>query len=364
MNTAQLQLFTDRLLNWYDRNRRTLPWRENPDPYSVWISEVMLQQTTVGAVEGRFESWMGRFPDIESVAGASEREVLAEWEGLGYYQRARRLHAAARKMVEEFDGDVPRRKEDLRRLPGIGPYIASAIRSIAFGADEVALDANLRRVFMRLLALRGRPSDRSVAKKVSRAATTALPEGKSSSYNQGLMDFGSLICRSRSPDCGRCFATDICGAYQDGLQEEIPRRNPKKTERIETAVAVFLRDTSIYIQRRPAEGLFGGMWEFPGGKLEAGETPEHAVMREVREELGVECEPVEKLTSFVHYYTRFRVTLHAFICEAHDRVETGEAHRWVPLEEIEQYPMPSANRQLIGNLRDWMGGKAGGLGSV
>ncbi len=347
----ELDEFIDRLFSWYETHKRDLPWRDDPSPYEVWISEVMLQQTTVPAIEGRFEQWMERFPTIETVAEASEQDILAEWEGLGYYQRASRLHAAARQVVKEHAGQLPRAEDKLRDLPGVGPYIASAIRSIAFGADVIALDANLSRVFMRLLAIRGRPGVSAVRDQVREAAQRVLPEGDSSRFNQSLMDFGSIVCRPSDPDCGHCFATDLCAAFQKGLQEDIPERRRKKIKKIDTAVAIFIRDSHVYIQRRPPDGLFAGMWEFPGGKLEEGETPGEAVKREVQEELGVDSTVREKVTSFVHYYTRFEVTLHAFICKTEGTLIDNETHRWVELSDLNDYPMPSANRTLVGELR-------------
>lgn len=351
MNMPEMNTFVDRLFDWYAENRRQLPWRCDPSPYEVWVSEVMLQQTTVPAVAGRFEQWMEHFPTLEAVAGASEREILAEWEGLGYYQRATRIHAAAQRIVENHDGRIPRDRKALLDLPGVGPYIGAAIRSLAFGADEVAVDANLCRVFMRLRAIRGRATKTAVRKKVQNLAAEILPAGESSRFNQALMDFGSLVCRPSGPDCGHCFATDLCLGYRKGLQEDIPERRRKDVEKIDTAVAIFRNVSRIYIQKRPSDGLFGGMWEFPGGKVEAGETAGEAVRREVREELAVNCQVRDKLTSFVHYYTRFRVTLHAFMCVTDEELPEDCKHRWVELARIEEFPMPSANRQIIDRLR-------------
>ncbi len=343
--------FTKQLLSWYEAQKRDLPWRREPTPYRVWISEVMLQQTTVPAVAGRFEKWMARFPCIKSLAAAGERDVLLEWEGLGYYQRAARLHAAARSIVSEHDGQLPQDEQLLRRLPGIGPYIASAIRSLAFGKDTVAVDVNVCRVFMRLLALEGAPGESRVRRTVENAAYGILPAGDSSRFNQALMDFGSIICRASRPECDRCFAVANCRAFQEGLQNDIPGKRRKKLEEIETAVAVFLDGDSVYIQKRPRDGLFGGMWEFPGGKVKEKEPVSGAVVREVAEELRVGCRVREKVTSFVHFYTRYKVTLHAFLCSCEDDLPLDDEHRWVEVKSLSRYPMPSANRKLIERIR-------------
>ncbi len=346
-----METFAQRLIEWYEEQKRDLPWRNAPTAYGVWVSEVMLQQTTVPAVVGRFSRWMERFPDIPSLAAASERDVLSEWEGLGYYQRASRMREAARTIVEHHNGRLPSDETALRRLPGIGSYIASAIRSLAFGEDEVALDANVGRVFMRLLAIKTPAGNGRTRREIHEAASRILPADDSSRFNQALMDFGSLICRPANPECDRCFATQICRAFQEGRQHEIPPARRKKWEKIETSVAVFIDGAKVYIQQRPRDGLFGGMWEFPGGKVEPGETAVDAVVREVREELAAECTVTDKVTSFVHFYTRFRVTLHAFLCSTEANLPRDEKHQWVGWEEIGDYPMPTANRKLIGHIR-------------
>jgi A/G-specific adenine glycosylase len=301
-------------------------------------------------VLGRFDEWIQRYPDLNSVARASLQQVLSAWEGLGYYARARRLHRTARLVVQRHGGRLPRAGRDLQELPGIGPYIAAAIRSLAFGEPDVAVEANVMRVFLRLLGLERRPSESSARQVVSRYAARALPPQRPADFNQALMDFGSLLCRPRRPQCGQCFAAGLCVARRRGRQELIPRRRRRRLERISTAVAVFRRDGSIYVQRRPPEGLFGGMWEFPGGKVEDGETPAQALVREIREELGVTCTPGHALEPILHYYTRFRVTLHGFLGPPPAGLPVDETHRWVTPRESTELPMPAASRRLVGRL--------------
>lgn len=352
MDDATISRIAGRLLRWYARHRRDLPWRRNPTPYRVWVSEVMLQQTVVATVIPYFERWMDRFPDVGSVAAATEREVLALWQGLGYYQRARRLHRAARRIVQVHEGRLPSDRRGLRELPGIGPYIADAILSIAFGCDVVALDANLTRVFMRLLAVEGRGTKAEVRREVRRWAEAGLPRGRAADYNQALMDFGSLVCRPRSPLCEECPLRQDCAAFRLGMQYDIPTPRKRQLKRIQTAIAVFRRQGEVYIQKRPPGGLFAGLWEFPGGKVCDDETPREALRRECREELGVDCEPGEKLVELTHYYTVFEVRLHAFLCPPPEGLPVDETHRWVVLEELDEYPMPSANRQVVEALRE------------
>jgi A/G-specific adenine glycosylase len=297
-----------------------------------------------------FECWVRRWPDVASLARASERQVLSAWEGLGYYGRARRLHRAARLIVAEHGGRLPRETAALRGLPGVGPYVAAAVRSFAFGEDEVALDANLVRVFMRLLGIEGRGAEADVRRRVGEWARKGLPPGRSADYNQALMDFGSMLCRPRAPRCGECFLQADCEAFRRGIQYDIPRPSPRRLKKIQAAVAVFVRDGAVYLQQRPPEGLFASMWEFPGGKVEAGETPRRALPRECREELGVECAPGRRLLSLTHHYTVFEVRLHAYLCSPPEGLPENATHRWVALGQTEEYPMPSASRQVVQKL--------------
>jgi A/G-specific adenine glycosylase len=350
MDARTAHLIGRRLLAWYGKSARDLPWRHSPTPYGVWVSEVMLQQTVVATVIPYFERWMARFPDVASLASADEREALAAWEGLGYYRRALNLRRAARLAMEGHGGRVPSSQAALLNLPGVGPYIASAIRSLAFGKDEVALDANVARVFLRLLGLRAEAGDATARRAIRGAAEQALPPGRSGDYNQALMDFGSLICRPRRPRCADCFLAEKCEAFRRGLQHDVPQRTAGTLKRIRTVVAVFVTDGRVYVQKRPPGGLFEGMWEFPGGKVQGGETPRRALARECREELGASVTPGRKLAELTHYYTVFEVRLRAFLCPAPPELPEDEAHRWVPLGELDRYPMPSANRRIVAAL--------------
>jgi A/G-specific adenine glycosylase len=293
---------------------------------------------------------MARWPDVRALAAATERQVLSAWEGLGYYGRARRLLAAARRIAGEHGGCVPSARRELLALPGVGPYIASAVRSLAFGADEVALDANVARVFMRLLAVEGAASDAPARRAAARSAEDGLPPGRSAQYNQAMMDFGSLVCRPRRPLCADCILRADCRACARGMQYDIPRPVRRSLKRISVAVAVFEARGRVYLQQRPAGGLFARMWELPGGKVGTRETPAEAVRRECREELGVECAVREELTELTHFYTVFAVRLHAFLCAPLSAPPEDAAHRWVPLAELGACPVPSATRRVLDRL--------------
>jgi A/G-specific adenine glycosylase len=307
----------------------------------------MLQQTTVQAVIPYYERWLKVFPDLRSLARAPLRKVLREWQGLGYYQRAGNLHRAAKTIVSEHNGKVPDDENVLRNLPGFGPYTASAVLSIVYGKPLPVIDANVRRVLMRVLGLRGAAEART-DKKLCAFLETVFSKDSPGDFNQAMMELGALVCRSRNPQCLACPIREFCRAAREGTQEIIPQPRTLKLERIEAVVAVMDKDCRILIQKRPSRGLLAGLWEFPGGKVEPGESLTTALRREVREELGVEIKDVRRLTTVRHAYTRFQVTLHAFTCQIRDpKFKTGPRRRWVTLDSIRKYPLPSGSVKIV-----------------
>jgi A/G-specific adenine glycosylase len=344
------------LLAWYDQNARRLPWRGHPDPYAVWVSEIMLQQTRVETVIPYFLRWMERFPTIAALASAPEQEVLQVWEGLGYYSRARNLHHAAQQVVAQYGGSLPANRTALEKLPGIGKYTAGAVASMAFGLDEPALDGNIRRVLARLFNVSLPARSPEGEAELWRLARETLPAGHAGDYNQALMDLGSAICTPRNPTCLVCPLKDFCEAYSQGVQEERPilqARSP--IPHITVTAAVIRRDGLVLLALRPSKGLLGGMWEFPGGKLEPGENLPDCLRREIREELGVEIEVGDPFGVYEHAYTHFRVTLHAFCCTLLDgepRPLQAAGLRWVRVEEMSDFPMGKIDRQIARRLTD------------
>lgn len=341
--------FRKKLLQWYRAHQRELPWRKTiKEPYRIWISEVMLQQTTVTAVVPRYDRWLKRFPDVRSLSRASLQQVLNEWEGLGYYQRARNLHRAARILVQDFGGRLPNDYKRLRALPGFGPYTTAAVLSIAFDLPFAVLDANVRRVCMRLLALAGEagPGHDSA---ISSFLKPLLPPRNPGTFNQALMELGALVCRSQNPACLACPVSYFCRAFAAGKQEIIPSPKTRSTTRLEAVIGLIKNDEGRYlIQKRPDTGLLAGLWEFPGGKMEPGESREQALCRELREELGVDISNLEYLTSVEHTYTQFKVKLHAFACLPRDRpVLERRRHRWVTLRGMRRFPFPSGSARII-----------------
>jgi len=343
------------LVAWYRRHHRRLPWRETSDPYAIWVSEVMLQQTTVAAVVPYYERWMRLFPDLRSLARAPLRRVLRAWQGLGYYARARNLHRAARLVVRDHGGRVPGDRAALGRLPGFGPYTTAAVLSLAYGRPLPVVDANVRRVLMRLMGLAGEASMRHDARILARLGAL-IPARAPGLFNQALMELGAVVCRSRNPQCLLCPARERCRAARAGLQEVIPRPRRRPATKVEAVVAVIEARGRFLIQRRPPGGLFGGLWEFPGGKVERGERPLAALRREVREEVGAELADARHLTTVAHAYTRFRVTLRVYRCRPAGRLPAERPDRkWVTLDGLRRYPLPSGSVKIVSILR---GGRA------
>ncbi len=334
------------LLAWFDRQARDLPWRRDRTPYRVWVSEVMLQQTQVETVLDYYPRFLERFPTVHDLAAATQEEVLKLWEGLGYYRRARLMHKAAQVVVADYDGKLPADVDALRDLPGIGRYTAGALASIAFGIPAPAVDGNVRRVMARILAMSS-----PTAAELDDAVATWIPEDQPGNFTEGLMELGATLCRPQSPRCLLCPWRELCRARQLGHQEDFPAPKARKSiPHYEVTAAVTLReDDRILVARRPSDSMLGGLWEFPGGKQEDGETLREALRRELQEEMRIEIAVGEKLTVIEHAYTHFRITLHAFLCH----LEGGEPtcvecddFRWATLNEIRALPMPVTDRQI------------------
>ena len=351
---------SSQLLNWYRDNKRTLPWRiPNPDPYAVWVSEIMLQQTRVETVIPYFEKWLGLFPTIRALANASEHDVLNAWEGLGYYSRARNLHKAAKIVVNEHAGQLPRDLLALRKLPGIGRYTLGAIASIAFRMDIPALDGNIRRVYARIFDI-AEPADAPMGEKILwQLAEEQLPKGQAGDYNQALMDLGATICLPKKPRCLICPLMEVCKARQNGTQEQRPVLKLRKDvpEYIHAA-GVIIENGRVLLAQRPSQGLLGGMWEFPNGRVNENPAKELAKVLKTGYSLKVRMESGEakskpysnqvKENEFAivkHAYTHFKVTVHAYRCDLLSEPK-GENLKWVPYAELDDYPMGKIDRQI------------------
>ena len=341
-----------RLLSWYRQHGRIFPWRDHPDPYAVWVSEIMLQQTRVQTVIPYFEKWMRLFPTVKHLADASEHDVLSAWEGLGYYSRARNLHKSAKLVVEKFNGKLPRNLDDLCSLPGIGRYTVGAIASMAFGMDEPTLDGNMRRVFARLFDVKESVDSSEGEKILWDLVAQNLPRGHAGDYNQALMDLGSTICLPKNPRCLLCPLTEICGARKNGTHYDRPVRKPKKKEspHYVLVAGVMMKNGRVLLAKRPSKGLLGGMWEFPNGRVDGDPAKGLAsFLRTLKSVYKLKVRRKEALGFIQHAYTHFKVTVHVFRCEL-TAMSNDKNLKWVKAGELDDYPMGKVNRQIAKKL--------------
>lgn len=334
-----------------------MPWRDTRDPYRIWISEVMLQQTRVDQAEPYYRRFVERFPTVDDLAAADLDDVLLCWEGLGYYSRARNLHRAAARVVEKFDGQIPSEESAIRSLPGVGPYTAAAVLSIAFDRPHAALDGNVVRVLTRVFRVDADASKSSTRRALASAADQLIDVDRPGCFNQALMELGATVCRPRNPACPTCPLEPICEAAKSGTQERYPVTSTRKpVPHYNVAVALLFNESGeLLIQKRPDDAMLGGLWEFPGGKQKQEEELDETCRRELREELNVDIEIEALFARLSHAYTHFRITLHAFtgrIIEGEPRPVAGTPIEWVPPSRLDAYAFPRANRRIIERLQE------------
>lgn len=339
------------LLAWYDRHRRILPWRQTSDPYRIWLSEVMLQQTQVATVIPYYERFIRAFPDPTALADADDDRVLKMWEGLGYYNRCHNLLKAVRRVRDAYRGRVPDTPEAFSDLPGVGPYTCAAVQSIAFGHRLAAVDGNVNRVVTRLFALTGVVTSAPVKRAIREAVDAAVPEDRPGDFNQAMMELGATVCTPRRPACLRCPFRDTCKARASGRQETFPVQGVKRAVPLyPVALAVVVNEGKILVQKRPASGHLAGMWEFPGGRVLTGETHTMTLKRCLFEELGVTPEVGAMVGSVTHAYSHFRVQLHLYLARAPEGIPTpkkGQSMAWIGPEDLDSLAFPAANRKLF-----------------
>ena len=339
------------LLAWYGRAKRDLPWRRTRDPYRIWLAEVMLQQTRVETALPYYGRFLERFPTLEALAAAPVGAVLEAWVGLGYYGRARRLHAAARQVVAQHGGEVPRDPAALRALPGVGRYTAGAVLSIAYGLPVPVVDGNVERVLCRVFRLKGNPKAGGTRRRLWELAEALIPEGKAGDFNQAMMELGATACTPKAPACGACPAAALCEARRLGSQDALPELPKRKAvPHYDVGVGLVWRRGKLLITRRPPDVMLGGLWEFPGGKRHDGEALAETVRRELAEETGLAVAVRAPFVACRHAYSHFKVTLHAFHCSCpRGRVclTEADAFRWVRVAELRDYAFPAGSLKII-----------------
>lgn len=349
--------FAENLLTWYRCGKRDLPWRKTDDPYRIWVSEIMLQQTRVDTVVPYWNRFLEAFPTVHHLANANRQQVLKLWEGLGYYSRGRNLHDAAKVVSDKFDGRLPDTYEEISGLKGIGPYTAAAILSIAFSKPYAVVDGNVIRVMTRYFGIEDDIRSRVVKNRVHQHAEELIPHNEPGDFNQAVMELGATVCTPSRPACSSCPVSGGCIASQTSRTDIIPfKSKAKKIPHYKIGVGLIVSESGkLLIALRPENAMLGGMWEFPGGKNEKGESLHETVIRELREELGVEVEVSEKYMQLKHAYSHFRITLHAYWCtivSGKPTPKSSDELKWVSLDEIEQYPFPKANKVLVEGLQE------------
>lgn len=343
-----------RLLRWFEKNARDLPWRRTRDVYAIWISEIMLQQTQVQQALPYYLRFMQRFPDVAALAAAPLDEVLKQWEGMGYYARARNLHRAAGQIMEEHDGRFPAEVKSVTALAGIGAYTAAAILSIAFGRPLAVVDGNVIRVISRLHAWPGDARSTAGKQRLQEMAQRLLDARAPGTFNEAMMELGALICTPQNPLCRGCPVRACCRAFGRGEAERFPlKATPRPRPHHHMTAAVIWKDGTILIARRPEKGLLGGLWELPGGRQEAGEGLEEALARATAETLDIGIAIGGLYARLNHAYTHFSITLHVFTCRYLSGAPRAALHsdwRWVAPCDLDRFAFPRAHRRIIDQL--------------
>lgn len=350
--TSGLESLSACLLDWYERHKRRLPWRETRDPYHVWVSEIMLQQTRVATAVDFYERWIERFPNLEALAGADTDEVLGLWQGLGYYSRARNLHRAATQVVHDHGGRVPRSMRELLSLPGVGPYSAGAIASIAFGAHEPAVDGNVIRVVSRLFRVPGHPKQPRMLRDVDQLARQLLPRGSAGEFNQALMELGATTCTPRAPRCDACPVQRYCQAYRHDQVLEFPQPSPRPVliEERRAVAVVTRRSRRLAVQVAEHAPRWAGLWQFPDVSVQAdAEGATGRLESEVLRATGVGISVVGRQGQLRHQVTRHRIDLDVYACAARSgraRALGYAATRWCTDNDLRQLAMSAPHRKI------------------
>jgi A/G-specific adenine glycosylase len=340
-----------RLLAWYGTNRRDLPWRRTQDPYRILVAEFFLQRTRVASGTPYYERFIARFPTVRNLAAASLDDVLAAWEGLGFYGRARNLHSAARTIVERHRGEVPRTFEGLAALPGIGPYTAGAVASIAFGLAVPAVDGNVIRVIARLLRIREDVTKPAVRRKITEFATRLVSQGVPGTFNQAMMELGATVCTPKSPACERCPLEALCLARIAGEEREIPIPRIKKPVKVvPVAFALVESHDRVLLVRRNAREVLGGLWSLPGGEMKSNDADRRSLAIRVREQTGLKIGVGARWSPVDRTFSHRKWSGWIYRCTLRHRPRNRENVRWIPLSEALQLPLVPFHRDALQSL--------------
>lgn len=342
---------TKRVVSWYDATKRPMPWRDERDPYKIWLSEIMLQQTQVTTVIDYYHRWLKRFPRIEDVASASLDEVLKYWEGLGYYSRARNFHESCQHIIDN-GGDIPHGVEAFQALKGVGPYIAAAVQSIAFNIPASVVDGNINRVASRVNAF-SKPALQN-KKEIQAFMDQILDTKRPGDFNQAMMDLGRYICKPQNPLCDECPLQRSCIAYRNNQQSMYPTKVEKKPRpHYDVAVGIICDGSKLLITKRKQDGLLGGLWEFPGGKMKKKESALKAIRREIKEELSIKIKTKKIIAQVDHHYSHFSVTINAIHC-LYDggaiQLNGPTDYKWIDPPKLSLYAFPKASTKLFKSI--------------
>jgi A/G-specific adenine glycosylase len=336
------------LLQWFKENARDLPWRKTSDPYAIWISEIMLQQTQVPTVIPYYQRFLKTFPTVRHLAKTDLSKILKIWEGLGYYTRARNLHKASQVISNHFEGRIPDNLKDLLHLPGIGRYTAGAILSIAYNKEAPIVDGNVKRVLSRIFAVSGDPKQKETEALLWNISESLIPKGHASAFNQGLMDLGSMICTPREPQCPECPLRNLCKARASGNPEKYPSKVIRKAvPRIEAVAAIIRKDGKVLLKQRPPKGLLGGLWEFPNWNVDGGNDLERELKNCLRKEMDLVAKVGDPAGMYQQTFSHFKLTLSVYPCHV---VKGAAEGKWVFIKNLHLFPMSRIHRRIAKTL--------------
>jgi A/G-specific adenine glycosylase len=350
VSTAKKKQIQAKMLQWFKKNKRDLPWRRTSDSYAIWVSEIMLQQTQVNTVIPYYQKFLKSFPTVRHLAKAHLSKVLKVWEGLGYYSRARNLHRASQVILNHFHGKIPDTLKDLLGLPGIGRSTAGAILSFAFHKEAPILDGNAKRVISRLFAVPNNPAKGKTEDILWKISESLIPKGFSNPFNQALMDLGSMVCTPKEPECDRCPLHHFCRAKASGEPEKFPLKKIKKAiPHVESASAVIKNDGNVLLNQRPPVGLLGGLWEFPNWEITGKKELKRWLRSHIKNEIGMSVKVKELIGTFQQTFSHFKLTLHVYHCHIISGKGKG---KWIPIGNLHLLPMPRIHRRIANLISD------------